>query len=116
MRDNLRAVRLRVGRNIRSLRSLRGLSQERLAELVGNTQKHMGQVERGEVNVTIDILTAIAASLSVNVWELLGPAPESAPGVRVYAITERDLDQIEQALRIVNRAKRASPRRGRGSD
>jgi transcriptional regulator with XRE-family HTH domain len=116
MRDNLRAVRLRVGRNIRSLRALRGLSQERLAELVGNTEKHIGQVERGEVNVTIDILTAIAAGLSVNVWELLGPAPESTPGSRICAITQRDLDQIEQALRIVNRAKRTSRRRERGSD
>ena len=101
MRDDLRATRLRVGRTIRQLRRLRGLSQERLAELVGNTYKHIGEVERGETNVTIDILTAIAAGLSVKVADLFGPASHVSP------LTERELEQNEQALLVVRRAKQA---------
>jgi len=116
MRENARAVRLRVGRNVRYLRRLRGFSQERLAELVGNTYKHIGQVERGEVNVTIDILTAIAAGLSVNVGDLFGAASDNAPGPRVFAITQRELDHIEHALRSIARAKQASRRRERSAD
>lgn len=106
MRDK-RAVRLRVGAKIRQLRRLRGLSQEQLAEMVGNSQKHMGQVERGEVNVTIDILTAVAAKLSVDVGELFRAASGEAGGQRVYTMTQRDVDQLEQGLKILDRLKRA---------
>jgi transcriptional regulator with XRE-family HTH domain len=110
MRDNVRDVRLRVGRNVRRLRLLRGLSQEDLAELVGNTNKHIGQVERGEVNVGIDTLTAIAQGCSVNVLDLfrsdLGGAKTKA-----LILTRRDLDHVEESLRIVARAKSARRRR-----
>ena len=111
MRHNVRAVRLRVGRNVRYLRRIRRWSQERLAERVGNTYKHIGQVERGEVNVTIDILTAIAASLSVNVGALFAAASDNAAGPRVYMITQRDFEQMEQGLRVVDRVKHATRRR-----
>lgn len=119
MRDNLRgvrrAVRLRVGRNVRHLRLLRGLTQEGLAELVGNTNKHIGLVERGAVNVGIDILSAIAAHLSVNVSDLFLEAPRGSAESRTYLITDRELDQFEQSLRVVNairRTNRGARRRG----
>jgi transcriptional regulator with XRE-family HTH domain len=111
MRDNLRAVRLRVGRNVRHLRRQRGWSQEALAELVGNTSKHVGQIERGEVNVTLDILTAVAAALGVNVGELFGPPAAATPGLRDYPISPRDLEHIEHSLRIVARLKQTRRRR-----
>lgn len=112
MPDNARAVRLRIGKNVRHLRRLRGWSQERLAEAVGNTYKHIGQVERGEVNVTIDILAAIADGFAVNVAELFGPSAgeSSATG---YSITQSELDQLEQALRLVQRLKPTTRRRTR---
>lgn len=106
-RDNLRAVRLRVGRNVKRLRHLRGLSQEQLAELVGNTNKHIGQVERAEVNVSIDILTAIAAGLSVEVADLFDTR-SSRPGV--YMITDRELQHIGPALQALHRVKSARTR------
>ena len=65
MKDDVQAVRLRIGKKVKQLRQLRGLSQEQLAELVGNQYKHIGQVERGEVNVGIDTLVSIAANLVV---------------------------------------------------
>jgi transcriptional regulator with XRE-family HTH domain len=110
MREPLRDVRLRVGRNVRRLRRLRGFSQERLAELAGNTSKHIGLVESGKVNVTIDILTAIAAGLSVNVGELFGPTPANPQRPRVFALTEREHAQIEQALRILRKIDRSARR------
>jgi transcriptional regulator with XRE-family HTH domain len=118
MRDNLRSVRrsvrLRVGRNVKQLRRLRGFSQERLAEFVGNTNKHIGQVERGEVNVGLDILSAIAAGLSVNVRDLfVGVRTGNAAATRVFLLTDRELDQLEQSLRTVRTVRRArqTPRR-----
>jgi transcriptional regulator with XRE-family HTH domain len=114
MPDNARAVRLRVGKNVRHLRRLRGWSQERLAEAVGNTYKHIGQVERGEVNVGIDILAAIAAGFSVNVADLFASGGSDATTAG-HSITQTELDQLEQALRVVQRLKATSRRRTRPS-
>ena len=115
MRENVRAVRFRVGKNVKQLRSQRGLSQEGLAELAGNTWKHIGQVERGEVNVTVDILTRIAAALSVPSGELFGPTPPPARGPRPVTMSQRDLEHIEQSLRILRRAKQGGRRRERST-
>ena len=106
MPDQLRAVRLRVGRNVQRLRRARGLSQERFAELVGNTGKHMGQVERGEVNVGIDILSRIAAALSVDVADLFAVPPRRRrPEPPLFLVNERELLQMEQAVRSIRSAR-----------
>ena len=105
MRDKvLEAVRLRVGVNVRKLRKLKGWSQEQLAARVGNTQRHIGQVERGEVNVTIDYLTVIAANLSVDPMDLFRASPSG--GGRVHMITDETVDQALQLLRAFERVKR----------
>lgn len=111
MRETLRDVRLRVGRNVRRLRQLRGFSQERLAELVEDNGKHVGQVERGEVNVTIDKLTAIATGLSASVAELFDPAPAAPQPPRVLTLTDRDVTQIDLAIRVLRRVQRSARRR-----
>jgi transcriptional regulator with XRE-family HTH domain len=112
MRENLRDARLRLGRNIKRLRDLRGLSQERLAELASTTNKHLGQVERGQVSPTFDKLMGIADGLSVNIVELFRTLPPNTPRLRTFLFTERELDQIEQSLLIVARkTKRAARRR-----
>ena len=102
MHEQLQAVRERIGNNVKLLRLSRGWSQQELAELVGNTDKHIGQVERGEVNVTIDILTAIAIHLSVDVVRLL-QAPGSPPAT--YTIPGDVLDEAERALQALARVK-----------
>lgn len=40
----------RLGKNLRDLRRMRGLSQERLAELVGMTRNSISNIERNENN------------------------------------------------------------------
>jgi transcriptional regulator with XRE-family HTH domain len=96
------AVRVRVGANVRQLRHLRNLSQEQLAEMVGNNPRHIGQVERGEANVTLDILTAIAAKLDVDITELFHPTT-TATGEPFRRIAH---DDVEQLAAIVERIKR----------
>jgi transcriptional regulator with XRE-family HTH domain len=111
MRENPRTVRMRVGRNVRQLRLLRDLSQERLAELVGNNYKHVGQIERGEANVTLDILTRVASALSVSVADLFGPASLTQPPPSPPMFTDRELEQITDALRILDRARDTARKR-----
>ena len=43
-----------VGKRLRSYRQAQSLSQERLAEMAGLHPTYIGQVERGEKNLTIN--------------------------------------------------------------
>ncbi|GKU75791.1 helix-turn-helix domain-containing protein [Paenibacillus sp. L3-i20] len=52
-----------IGDNIRDLRKSKGFSQEQLALRADINASYMGQVERGEKNPTIDVLSKIAIAL-----------------------------------------------------
>ncbi|UNK18392.1 helix-turn-helix domain-containing protein [Paenibacillus sp. N3/727] len=60
----------RLGKRIRQLRKKQGISQDTLGERSGLHNNYIGQVERGEKNVTIDSLCKIAAGLDVSMEEL----------------------------------------------
>jgi transcriptional regulator with XRE-family HTH domain len=64
------AIRRAIGQNIRKLRCARGVSQEELADRVRIPSRHLRRIEMGRSNVTINLLVAIAAELSVNVARL----------------------------------------------
>jgi len=54
------------GRRVRALRQERGLSQEALADLVGIHRTYIGSVDRGERNISLDNINAIADTLGVS--------------------------------------------------
>lgn len=65
-----------VGRNVRRIRSQRGVSQEALAVELDVHRTYMGAVERGERNLTLRTVERLAAGLGVVPSELLrDPAP-----------------------------------------
>ena len=64
-------VLARFGKNVRSLRRDRGLSQEQLADLAKLDRTYVGGVERGERNVGLLNIIRIASSLGVSASELL---------------------------------------------
>ncbi|MBI5487424.1 MAG: helix-turn-helix transcriptional regulator [Deltaproteobacteria bacterium] len=53
------------GRTVRELRQRSGLSQEGLAEMAGLHRTYVGSVERGERNIGLLNLVAIARALNV---------------------------------------------------
>lgn len=59
-----------VGARVRTLRKNRGLSQESLGEKGGFHFSYIGQIERGEKNVSLLNLAKIANALDVNVAQL----------------------------------------------
>lgn len=63
---------LPLGREVRRLRKERGLSQEALAELAGLHPNYVGGIERGERNVGVKALFALARGLGVHPSTLLG--------------------------------------------
>ena len=52
--------------NVRSYREAAGLSQEKLAEYAGLHRTYIGHVERGEANVTLEVVEAVAAALGTD--------------------------------------------------
>jgi transcriptional regulator with XRE-family HTH domain len=64
--------------NLRRLRTERGLSQARLAEASGVNRGHLRELERENVNITVDLLDRIAGALGVRVGALFDEMPEGA--------------------------------------
>lgn len=60
-----------VGRNIRRIRTERGVSQEELAETLAVHRTYLGGVERGERNLTLCSLERLAGRLGVRPLALL---------------------------------------------
>ncbi len=60
-----------LARNIRRLRTERGISQEALADLAGLHRTYIGSIERSERNVSIDNIGRLAAAFGVSPSELL---------------------------------------------
>lgn len=73
-----RRLRFVAAANIRRLRKSRGWSQEALAHEAGFHRTFIGQVERGESNVSIDNIERLADALEVPASELM-LAPSRAP-------------------------------------
>lgn len=63
-----------VGANIRRLREAQGLTQEQLAGEADIAMRHLGRIERGEGNPTIDMLAKLAGVLGVTPGKLFGEA------------------------------------------
>jgi transcriptional regulator with XRE-family HTH domain len=69
-----------VGRNLRSYRLARGLSQEAFAaEVFGVNRTYMGKIERGEENLTLKSLERIAARIGLDPIALLREDPPVGP-------------------------------------
>ena len=60
-----------MGERIKALREQQGLSQRKLALIIGSNQTHIWQIENGTVNVGLDILCRLADALEVNVRDLI---------------------------------------------
>lgn len=59
------AIRKAFGERVREARHLRSISQEELALRIGLDRSYIGQVERGERNLSLENIYKIAEGLSV---------------------------------------------------
>jgi len=66
----MRSIQQQFGARVRDLRKKRGWTQERLAEVAGRHWTYIGGIERGERNVTLEVVADIARALDVEVGDL----------------------------------------------
>jgi len=69
--EQTRAIRRDFGLRVRARRNGLGLSQEALADIAGLHRTYIGSVERGERNITLSNIYALADALGVPAQELL---------------------------------------------
>lgn len=58
------------GKNVQKQRSIRHLSQEKLAELAGVHRTYIGMIERAEKNITLINIEKIAKALDMPIKDL----------------------------------------------
>jgi len=57
--------------NVRNYRLMRGLSQEKLAEIANVHRTYISSVERGERNITINVMEKICNALDLPITDFL---------------------------------------------
>ncbi|MDE2184659.1 MAG: helix-turn-helix transcriptional regulator [Alphaproteobacteria bacterium] len=62
-----------VGTNIRRQRTARGASQEQLAADAKIAMRHLGFIERGQINASIEVIGRIAEALEISPGKLFEP-------------------------------------------
>jgi len=98
-----------LGRRIRTLRNLKGWTQQELGEYADVNYKFVGEIERGKQNTSFEILVKIAAALGVELPELFRfeteelnrKQGETQINVILNSIPEEGLRQILSVLRVL---------------
>lgn len=75
-----------IGLRIRSMRKLRGLTQEKLAEKAEISVVHMSHIETNDTKVSLPVLVRIADALDIRVDALLYDEPRGGASISVDEI------------------------------
>lgn len=99
------SISQKVGQRIRTYRQFRGLTQEELAEKAEVHPTYIGQVERGEKNLTVNTLEKIltASDLSFNdFFQHIDAQKENDMAGLCYEIIHRqEFKKQEEILRLL---------------
>ncbi|WP_082894631.1 helix-turn-helix domain-containing protein [Sulfitobacter geojensis] len=63
-------LRTRIAANVRAIRAADGMTQETLAQRSGVSLATVSRVERGQANINVDKLEALADALGVHASDL----------------------------------------------
>lgn len=61
------------GKKVREIRKAKGISQENLALLANINRSYMGQIERGEFNLTLTKIYQLSEALEVDIVDFFTP-------------------------------------------
>ena len=101
-----------IGQRIKNYRTQKRLSQEKLAELAGCHPTYIGQLERGEKNVTLESVEKIASAMDISLSELfdkLGKSGSNNITAKCYdlvaAKNEAEQKQLYKMLQEMDKYK-----------
>jgi len=64
-------IKVKFGKRAKELRLLKGVSQEKLAELADLDRTYIPGIEAGKRNVSLEVIEKIAKAFSMSISELL---------------------------------------------
>ena len=89
-----------VGARVRELRKARGWTLEELAEKADKHYTYIGGLERGDRNVTVEVLHAVASALQVPIKSLFNLQPHPLE-VKLNAASDDILSAIQKGFRAI---------------
>lgn len=94
-----------VGTRVRQFRTQKNLSLDGLATMSGISKKHLGELERGRGNPTLEVVEKVAGNLGVPVEELLNADGSKGREEKLkelaVIIENMSDDQVTQLFRVV---------------
>ena len=94
---------IRLGKRIRAIRTERGMTQERLANMAQLSGKFLGEVERGVSNISIDRLSKVAEVLGVELRDFLENEHERSRTELIHEITRMAPKLSDKDAKVVYR-------------
>lgn len=85
-----------LGKGLREARKRRGLSQERLSELTGVSTRHIGGIEKGEINPSFEVINHLLEFLGTSFDTILHPIAEQQ---------QREINEITDLYRLCSTEK-----------
>ena len=109
MKDLRDITRKKLGARIKELRKSAGLTQEELGEKATLNYKFIGELERGQVNVSVDSIVKIAEALGINIVDFF--IMEKVPVQKVLVkeksplskLSSQDLQHIKKTFKLLNK-------------
>lgn len=92
-----------IGSRIKSMRGNRRVSQAKLAEICDISPKYLGEVERGEANVSVELMHRIATALGVPMSSIMENTHERPYQVLISEIISLAPQLTEKDAKIVYR-------------
>ena len=95
-----------IGKRLRALRKSHKYTQEQVAEKAGINSTYYGRVERGEANISLELLIPLARSLEVSLSELLDIESEKSKEQIVKELIQLLQNASENEVKLVYRFAR----------
>jgi transcriptional regulator with XRE-family HTH domain len=96
-----------LGLRIRRLRELRGQTQQELAAIAGVSPKHLGELERGNGNPSLQSIHGLATALGLSLNELFDMEQEAKTDLVLRMEISKRLQRAKPGvLRVIHQALR----------
>ena len=97
------AIDVMIGNNIRAVRKLRGMSQEKLAEGIGKTFQQVQKYEKATNRVSCSTMLVMCRVLNCEPADIIGrPDGESIDVAESFLTREAELrDRMQRAIKVL---------------
>jgi transcriptional regulator with XRE-family HTH domain len=106
----MKTTRQLLGARIKEIRKLRGISQERLAEMVGLDPKFISKIEVGRSSPSLETIESTARALGVEIRDLFEFIHLQPGKITAEALREILSEMDEKMAQVIFRMLRAATR------